>query len=246
MSEQLRAGAATANITPWLGIAMRGAFRDVTHCADAVHDDLLAKALVLDDGVAADRVRALRPDHDAPHHDGCGERTHCRALQHPGRPRAHCLDPHPLCARHCNHRVHGGADRIYSLGHAQDCRRRGSGRAAFTAGPHRLCQRFGAAHRLQPPLPHAKRTGALQSRRRQRGRNQARRHYRSRVHALLRRGQRRSAARRAGELRAALRGHGYWCGDIRRLLWTFLPRHPTPARPANGGTALQRRFRQYQ
>ena len=49
MSEQLRAGAATANITPWLGIAMRGAFRDVTH-ADAVHDDLLAKALVLDDG----------------------------------------------------------------------------------------------------------------------------------------------------------------------------------------------------
>ena len=49
MAEQLRAGAATANITPWLGIPMRGAFRDVTH-ADAVHDDLLAKALVLDDG----------------------------------------------------------------------------------------------------------------------------------------------------------------------------------------------------
>jgi hypothetical protein len=50
MSKQLRAGAATANITPWLGIAMRGAFRDV-HYADAVHDELLAKALVLDDGV---------------------------------------------------------------------------------------------------------------------------------------------------------------------------------------------------
>ena len=50
MAEQLRAGAATSNITPWLGIPMRGAFRDVTH-ADAVHDDLLAKALVLDDGV---------------------------------------------------------------------------------------------------------------------------------------------------------------------------------------------------
>ena len=49
MAEQLRAGAATASITPWLGIAMRGAFRDVTH-ADAVHDELLAKALVLDDG----------------------------------------------------------------------------------------------------------------------------------------------------------------------------------------------------
>jgi len=48
MAEQLRAGAATANITPWLGIPMRGAFRDVTY-ADAVHDDLLAKALVLDD-----------------------------------------------------------------------------------------------------------------------------------------------------------------------------------------------------
>lgn len=51
MADQLRAGAATAHITPRLGIAMRGAFRDVTH-ADAVHDDLLAKALVLDDGVA--------------------------------------------------------------------------------------------------------------------------------------------------------------------------------------------------
>ena len=49
MADQLRAGAATANITPWLGIPMRGAFRDVTH-ADAVHDELLAKALVLDDG----------------------------------------------------------------------------------------------------------------------------------------------------------------------------------------------------
>ncbi|MCY4437369.1 MAG: neutral/alkaline non-lysosomal ceramidase N-terminal domain-containing protein [Chloroflexi bacterium] len=49
MADKLRAGAATANITPWLGIAMRGAFRDVTH-ADTVHDELLAKALVLDDG----------------------------------------------------------------------------------------------------------------------------------------------------------------------------------------------------
>lgn len=50
MRERLRAGAATSNITPWLGIPMRGAFRDVTH-ADAVHDELLAKTLVLDDGV---------------------------------------------------------------------------------------------------------------------------------------------------------------------------------------------------
>lgn len=49
MAEQLRAGAATASITPRLGIPMRGAFRDVTH-ADTIHDDLLAKALVLDDG----------------------------------------------------------------------------------------------------------------------------------------------------------------------------------------------------
>ncbi len=49
MAEQLRAGAATSNITPWLGIPMRGAFRDVT-LADTVHDELLAIALVLDDG----------------------------------------------------------------------------------------------------------------------------------------------------------------------------------------------------
>lgn len=44
----LQAGAATANITPWLGVSIPGNFRPA-YGAD-IHDDLLAKALVLDNG----------------------------------------------------------------------------------------------------------------------------------------------------------------------------------------------------
>jgi len=44
----LRAGAASVNITPPLGIGMRGYFTPRT--AKDIHDDLYAKALVLDDG----------------------------------------------------------------------------------------------------------------------------------------------------------------------------------------------------
>lgn len=44
----LQAGAATANITPWLGVTIPGAHRP--GYADDVHDELLAKALVLDNG----------------------------------------------------------------------------------------------------------------------------------------------------------------------------------------------------
>ncbi|MCZ6635894.1 MAG: hypothetical protein O7G87_21050 [bacterium] len=44
----LQAGAATSNITPWLGVAIPGSFRG--SFGEDVHDELLAKALVIDNG----------------------------------------------------------------------------------------------------------------------------------------------------------------------------------------------------
>jgi neutral ceramidase len=43
-----RAGAATSNITPWLGLSINGGMQD--HKASHVHDELHARCLVLDDG----------------------------------------------------------------------------------------------------------------------------------------------------------------------------------------------------
>lgn len=48
MREQLRAGAATVNLTAWLGTALCGGFGQ--RQADDVHDEIQAKALVLDNG----------------------------------------------------------------------------------------------------------------------------------------------------------------------------------------------------
>src|SRR4051812_35926987 len=45
-----RAGAATSNISPWLGLSINGSMRD--HKVEHVHDELHARALVLDDGKA--------------------------------------------------------------------------------------------------------------------------------------------------------------------------------------------------
>src|SRR5678816_933768 len=45
---QFRAGAATSNITPWLGISSNGGMQD--RVPEHVHDELHARALVLDDG----------------------------------------------------------------------------------------------------------------------------------------------------------------------------------------------------
>lgn len=42
-----RAGAATSNITPWLGVSINGGFHD--HKATHVHDELHARCIVLDD-----------------------------------------------------------------------------------------------------------------------------------------------------------------------------------------------------
>ncbi len=47
-SPALRAGAATANISPWLGMSINGSMQDSK--ALYVHDELHARALVLDDG----------------------------------------------------------------------------------------------------------------------------------------------------------------------------------------------------
>lgn len=46
----LRAGAATSNISPWIGLSINGNMRDnkVAH----VHDELHARAVVLDDGAS--------------------------------------------------------------------------------------------------------------------------------------------------------------------------------------------------
>ena len=43
-----RAGAATSNVTPWLGVSMPGGFTD--RKATKIHDELYARCLVLDDG----------------------------------------------------------------------------------------------------------------------------------------------------------------------------------------------------
>lgn len=47
-AEPLRAGAATSNITPWLGVSVNGGMTD--RRAEHIHDELHARALVLDDG----------------------------------------------------------------------------------------------------------------------------------------------------------------------------------------------------
>lgn len=44
-----RAGAATSNVTPWLGVSLSGHMRD--RIANGVHDELHARCIVLDDGV---------------------------------------------------------------------------------------------------------------------------------------------------------------------------------------------------
>lgn len=45
---QFRAGAATSNVTPWLGVSINGGMQDRT--ATHIHDELHARALVLDNG----------------------------------------------------------------------------------------------------------------------------------------------------------------------------------------------------
>ena len=185
MSEQLRAGAATANITPWLGIAMRGAFRDVTH-ADTVHDDLLAKALVLDDG--ARRIAFVLCDLTMM------PRTMMDAVKERIAERCSIPADHVLIASTHTH----SAPATVTIGFMEE-------QTEYTAWATRKIAdavevavrrlqpaRIGFASVseprivLQPPLSHAQRSGALQSRRRQPGCNQARRHYGPGVHALLR------------------------------------------------------------
>ncbi len=49
-TSQLRAGAATSNVTPWLGLSLNGSMRD--RAAKGIHDELHARALVLESGSA--------------------------------------------------------------------------------------------------------------------------------------------------------------------------------------------------
>ena len=65
---RFRAGAATANITPWLGLSLNGGMSD--RQAAYIHDELHARAVVLDDGktrlalVLADSCMLPRKIHD--------------------------------------------------------------------------------------------------------------------------------------------------------------------------------------
>src|SRR5438309_587159 len=47
-ARQLRAGAATSNITPWLGLSINGNMQDIQ--AAHIHDELHARCLALDNG----------------------------------------------------------------------------------------------------------------------------------------------------------------------------------------------------
>lgn len=64
-----RAGAATSNITPWLGVEIEGNMH--THRAARIHDELHARCIVLDDGtnklaiLTADSCMILRETFDA-------------------------------------------------------------------------------------------------------------------------------------------------------------------------------------
>jgi neutral ceramidase len=68
-SKPFRAGAATANVSPWFGLSMAGSFVD--HKVSYVHDELHARALVLDNGsmrlvfVLVDSCMVLRETCDA-------------------------------------------------------------------------------------------------------------------------------------------------------------------------------------
>jgi hypothetical protein len=48
IAQELRAGAATSNITPWLGLSINGSMSNII--ATHVHDELYVRCLVLDDG----------------------------------------------------------------------------------------------------------------------------------------------------------------------------------------------------
>lgn len=70
--KQFRAGAATSNITPWLGLSINGGMQDRT--ATHIHDELHARCLVLDDGrtqiaiVVVDSCMVPRETFDAAKH----------------------------------------------------------------------------------------------------------------------------------------------------------------------------------
>ena len=107
MSGQLRAGAATANLTPWLDIALCGGFGQ--RQATDVHDEIHAKALVLDDGenrigiVVCDFVCMPR---------GIADAVKERVAKNSGIPPSHLL----ICATH----THSGPAVRTALGVNED------------------------------------------------------------------------------------------------------------------------------
>src|ERR1051326_818418 len=67
-AKELRAGAAMANISPWMGLSINGNMHD--HKVKSIHDQLHARCLVLDNGetrlaiVVADSCMIPRPIFD--------------------------------------------------------------------------------------------------------------------------------------------------------------------------------------
>ena len=107
MADQIFAGAATANLTPWLGIALCGGFAQ--RQATDVHDEILARALVLESGgtriglVVCDFVCMPR---------GIADAVKQRVAQASGIPPSHVL----VCATH----THSGPAVRTALGVRED------------------------------------------------------------------------------------------------------------------------------
>ena len=107
MADQIFAGAATVNLTPWLGIALCGGFAQ--RQATDVHDEILARALVVESGgtriglVVCDFVCMPR---------GIADAVKQRVAQASGIPPSHVL----VCATH----THSGPAVRTALGVRED------------------------------------------------------------------------------------------------------------------------------
>ena len=131
MASQLKAGAASANLTPWLGIALCGGFAQ--RQANDVHDEIHAKALVLESGqtrigiVVCDFVCMPR---------GIADAVKKRVAQSYGIPPSHLL----VCATH----THSGPAVRTALGVAED-------QAYVAQVPAKIADAVGlAVNRLRP------------------------------------------------------------------------------------------------
>ena len=232
-----RAGAATSNITPFLGGGVIGGF--VPFPATNVHDELHARCLVLDDGqtklalVVCDLLGvSQRREHRGPQADP-GERGN------PARARADLRRAHPLGVQCAGQSAPLDEYQTFVARRIADGVQAAARHAA--AGPDGVCDRRGAGARLQSPLVDEARHGPAQSVRRHRpGEDESARRQPQPGRAgrpdrpdrldprLARAG--RPADRRLLGLLAALRGRREGRRHLGRLLRHVLPRAGAVAR----------------